>query len=283
MKNAGLGRGLGALLGDAAVHVPSSGSAVQLRLSEIEPNQSQPRKRFDESALADLAESIRQHGVLTPLLVRRLPSGAYQIIAGERRWRAARMAGLTTLPAVVHEADDRMSTELALIENLQREDLNPLEIAEGYRALVEEFGLTQEEVAGRVGKSRPAVANSLRLLALPRAVHDMLADGSLSEGHARTLLALPGRRAQETAAGKMIEGGMSVRQAEAYVKALLEKQKDEPRQSDKINYLADQEKELTERWGRKVSIAAGRKKGAVTIEFYDADDLEELISRLMGN
>lgn len=279
MKNAGLGRGLSALLGDAAVQVPSV-ATVQLRLSEIEPNQSQPRKHFDDSALAELAESIRLHGVLTPLLVRRLPSGAYQIIAGERRWRAARMAGLTVLPAVVHEADDRMATELALIENLQREDLNPLEIAEGYHALVEEYGLTQEEVAQRVGRSRPAVANALRLLALPLPVLDMLVEGSLTEGHARTLLALPGRREQEAAAAKMAEGGLSVRQAEAYVKTLLERQKDEPPR-EKINYLADHEKALSERWGRKITIASGRKKGSLTLEFYDADDLEALIARLL--
>lgn len=277
MKNTGLGKGLGALLGDAA-HQTAENDALFIRISQIEPNADQPRKSFDEEALTDLSESIRTHGVLTPLLVRRLPSGSYQIIAGERRWRAARMAGLNKLPAIVREADDRLATELALIENLQREDLNPVEIADGYRALVEEYGLTQEEVAARVGRSRPAVANTMRLLALPSSILIMLSEGRLTEGHARSLLSLPKRR-QEEAALKMADGAMTVRQAEAFVKTLTENEGEQKQKT--INYVAEHEKNLSDHWGRKINIIPGRKKGRVEIEFYDADDLETLVDRLL--
>ena len=278
MKNAGLGRGLGALLGDAAIRPPEN-STVELRVSEVEPNSGQPRKAFDQAALADLSESIRQHGVLTPLLVRRTPSGTYQIIAGERRWRAARAAGLTTVPAIVHDADDRRATELALIENLQREDLNPVEIAEGYKTLSDEYGLTQEEISERVGRSRPAVANAIRILSLPGPVLEMVREGRLSEGQARSLLPLSGRRAMEKTAGQMADGALTVRQGEALVRKLLtEPKKPKPKP---LRHVEDYERGLTERWGRKVTVSGGEKKGKIELEYYDARDLEELVTRLM--
>ena len=186
----GLGKGLGALLGDTSLQTQESGS-VYLPIAQVEPGLNQPRKQFDETALNDLADSIREHGIIQPLSVRRLSSGYYQIIAGERRWRAAKLAGLTEVPAVIMEADDRKVMELGLIENLQREDLNPMEEADGYLALKEEFGLTQEEIAQRMGKSRPAIANALRLTSLPVLLREMVVDGDLSAGHARALLALP--------------------------------------------------------------------------------------------
>ncbi|MCL2082158.1 MAG: ParB/RepB/Spo0J family partition protein [Oscillospiraceae bacterium] len=280
MTSKGLGKGLGALLGEGAA-MPGEG-AVMLRLSEIEPNESQPRKSFEPEPLSELADSIKTHGVISPLLVRRQPSGTYQIIAGERRWRAARMAGVTLLPAIVHEADDRQATELALIENLQREGLNPVEIAQGYRTLMEEYGLTQEEVSSQVGRSRSAVANTVRLLSLPQGVLQMLHEGKLSEGHVRPLLSLPEKR-REGAARRMEEQAMSVRQAEVYAKKLAEQlDKDTEEPKTPVNYLAGHEKQLSEKWGRKVSISAGRRKGKVELEFYDADDLEALVERLLA-
>jgi ParB family chromosome partitioning protein len=279
MKNSGLGRGLGALLGDAAIR-PSENSQLELRLSEVEPNAGQPRKMFDEKALAELAETIRQHGVFTPLLVRRMPSGSYQIIAGERRWRAARMAGLATVPAIVHDADDLRSAELALIENLQREDLNPVEIAEGYRMMAEEYGLTQEEISERVGRSRPAIANAIRILSLPVPVLDMVRSGRLSEGHGRILLPLSGRKSVVQAAAQMADGAMTVRQGEALVKKLLAEPK-KPKEKP-LRHVGEYEKTLAERWGRKVVVSGGPKKGKVELEYYDAKDLEDLVKRLMG-
>ena len=279
MKNTGLGRGLGALLGDAAIRPPENGT-VELRVSEVEPNSAQPRKNFDEASLSDLAESIRAHGVLTPLLVRRTPSGSYQIIAGERRWRAARAAGLTAVPAIVHDADDRRATELALIENLQREDLNPIEVAEGYRMLAEEYGLTQEDISERVGRSRPAVANAMRVLSLPDSVLDMVRGGRLSEGQARALLPLAGRKAMEKAAAQMADGALTVRQGEALVKKLLAEPK--AAKPKPLRHVEDYERGLSERWGRKVTVSGGAKKGRIELEYYDARDLENLVERLMG-
>ena len=279
MKNAGLGRGLTALLGDAAAR-PAENGTLELRLSEVEPNAGQPRKAFDEKALTELADSIRQYGVITPLLVRRMTSGSYQIIAGERRWRAARAAGLTTIPAIIHDADDLRSAELALIENLQREDLNPVETAEGYRMLAEEYGLTQEDISERVGRSRPAIANSIRILSLPEPVLEMVRGGRLSEGQARTLLPLSGRKSIAQTAAQMADGGMTVRQGEALVKKLLaepKKPKDPP-----LRHVDEYEKSLTSRWGRKVVVSGTAKKGKVEFEYYDAKDLEDLVLKLMG-
>lgn len=279
-KNAGLGRGLGALLGDDSLR-SAEGGRLSLRVAEVEPNTKQPRRVFDEEALVTLADSIRQHGVLQPLLVRRLPTGYYQIVAGERRWRAARLAGLSEVPAIVLEADDRKAAELALIENLQREDLNPLEEAEGFRVLTEEYGLTQEEAGARVGRSRPAVANSLRLLALPETVLSLVREGRLSAGHARALLSLPNAELMEKAAQMTIAQGLSVRQTEALCKKLQEQL---PAPKPKApNYLAEFEQSLSRQFGRKVSITANGQRGRLSMEFYDAMDLERLFSQLKMN
>jgi ParB family chromosome partitioning protein len=278
----GLGKGLGALLGDAAMDRESSSDKLLLPLSQIEPCASQPRKSFDDEALADLADSIREHGIIQPLTVRKLASGYYQIIAGERRWRAARMAGLSEVPALVIEADDRKAMELALIENLQREDLNPLEEAEGYRSLIESFSLTQEEAAERVGKSRSAVANAMRLLSLCDEVRKMLVDGALSAGHARALLPLSVQK-QKKAAEAVISSGLNVRQTEALVKKLSaegETEKKERPTSEFSIYANIAAESLTTTLGRTVKIVEGRKKGRVELEYYGVDDLNDLLEAL---
>ena len=279
----GLGRGLGALLGDAALQSQEGGS-ISLPISQVEPSLKQPRKRFEEEALQDLADSIRANGIIQPLTVRRLSSGYYQIIAGERRWRAAKLAGLTEVPAVIIEADDRKVMELGLIENLQREDLNPMEEALGYQALVQEYGLTQEEAAQQVGKSRPAVANALRLLALPDAIRALLEEGKLSAGHGRALLSVPDSTLQKKLAQKVVQEGLSVRQTEAMAKRLAqaaEEGEPAPRTADPMKLYRDAAaKELSQRWGRKVSITKGPKKGKVEFEFYNDEDLTELLDKL---
>ena len=277
----GLGRGLGALLGDAALQTQEGGS-VLLPIAQVEPGLKQPRKRFDQETLAALAESIRLHGILQPLTVRRLASGYYQIIAGERRWRAAKLAGLTEVPAVIIEADDRKTMELALIENLQREDLNPIEEANGYKSLMEDYGLTQEEAAQRVGKSRPAVANALRLLALPDPVCLLVEEGQLSAGHARAILAVPSGEAQMKLAKKVVADGLSVRQTEALAKRLAQGgQGAAAARSDELAiYDRAAEKDLGARLGRKVHIVRGRRKGKIELEYYDPDDLNALLDLL---
>lgn len=280
-RQRGLGRGLGALLGDTAV-TAQEGSAT-LSISLIQPNAAQPRKDFDPDSLSDLADSIREHGIIQPLTVRRLPDGYYQIIAGERRWRAARMAELDEIPVIIVEADDRRSMELALVENLQREDLGALEEAEGYRTLIEDYGLTQEEAAARVGKSRPTVANSLRLLGLTPAVLSLISEGKLTAGHARAVLQLPADSLREQAARQIVKKEMSVRQAEAYVKNLRE-EKDTAPDNDAgvvVNYIAEAEKSLAARLGRKVRIVTGRKKGRLELEYYGDDDLQTLLDSLL--
>ena len=278
----GLGRGLGALLGDAALQSQEGGS-LSLPIAQVEPGLKQPRKRFDQDALQDLADSIRTHGVIQPLTVRRLASGYYQIIAGERRWRAAKIAGLTEIPAVIIEADDRKVMELGLIENLQREDLNPVEEANGYKVLMDEYGLTQEEVAQRVGKSRPAVANALRLLALPDPVHQLLEEGKLSAGHARAILAAPTGELQKKLAQKVIAEDLSVRQTEALAKRLAAGEKEPsspPPGPDLSIYLRAAEKSLAARFGRKVNIISGKKKGKIELEYYNPEDLNTLLDLL---
>ena len=269
LKDRGLGKGLGALLGDDALQSQEGGS-LSLPISEVQPGLKQPRKRFDDESLADLADSIRTHGIIQPLTVRRLSSGYYQIIAGERRWRAAKLAGLHEVPAVIIEADDRTVMELGLIENLQREDLNPIEEANGYKVLMDEYGLTQDEVAQRVGKSRPAVANALRLLALPDAVHLLLEEGRLSAGHARAILSAPDKELQKRLAQKVVQDGLSVRQTEALAKRLAKAQDllDEepaPAVPDFSIYLRAAEQDLSSRFGRKVHIINGKKKGKVEL------------------
>lgn len=279
--NRGLGKGLGALLGDAVLKTDADDN-LYLPISQIETNANQPRKSFDEAALHDLADSIRTHGIIQPLTVRKLSSGYYQIIAGERRWRAARIAGLQQIPAIVIEADDRKVTELALIENLQREDLNPIEEAEGYKALMETYQMTQEEAAERVGKSRSAVANSLRLLGLCADVRKLLEDGKLSGGHARALLPLKAD-AQKQAAAAVIEHGLSVRQTEALAKKLSGKKKEKPvSPEDALNesYGKIAAQELSSALGRTCRIVSGKKKGRIELEYYGMDDLNDLLETL---
>ena len=277
----GLGRGLNALLGDPDLPEQNEGS-VSLPISQVEPGLNQPRKRFDEEALADLAESIRVHGIIQPLTVRRLASGYYQIIAGERRWRAAKAAGLQEVPAVIIEADDRKVMELGLIENLQREDLNPAEEARGYRTLMEEYGLTQEQVARQMGKSRPAITNTLRLLSLPGEIMALLEEGTLSAGHARAILGAPTAALQKEAAARVVKEGLSVRQTEALVKSLQKEKKEKPKAQgpDLSLYLGELEKDLAGRLGRKVKIAHKGKKGRIELEYYNEQDLETLLALL---
>lgn len=277
-KPSGLGRGLGALLGDDVLKAESTGS-LYLPISQVESCSSQPRKHFDEVSLAELADSIREHGIIQPLTVRKLASGYYQIIAGERRWRAARLAGLQEVPVIVMEADDRKAAELAMIENLQREDLNPIEEAAGFQSLMETYHMTQEEAASRVGKSRSAVANALRLLSLTPPVAKLVEEGKLSAGHARALLPLS-PALQENAAGAVISGGLSVRQTEALAKRLsLEKPEKAPAPKG-IDYAAEAQKELSSKLGRGVRIVTGRKKGRIELEYYGIDDLNDLLEAL---
>ena len=278
-KPSGLGRGLGALLGDDVLKTESTGN-LYLPISQVESCSSQPRKRFDEAALAELAESVREHGIIQPLTVRKLASGYYQIIAGERRWRAARIAGLSEVPAIVIEADDRKAAELAMIENLQREDLNPIEEAAGFQSLIDTYHMTQEEAAARVGKSRSAVTNALRLLNLAPAVRTMVEEDKLSAGHARALLTLS-PALQKQAADAIVKSGLSVRQAEQMAKQLSAKPK-EPKKptSDAVDYTAEAQKELSGKLGRGVKIVSGRKKGRIELEYYGLDDLNDLLEAL---
>lgn len=279
LQKSGLGRGLGALLGDDVLKTETSGT-FSLSISQVESCSSQPRKSFDEDALNDLADSIRRHGIIQPLTVRKLASGYYQIIAGERRWRAARMAGLSQVPVVVIEADDRKAAELAMIENLQREDLNPMEEAAGFQSLVQSYHMTQEEAAAAVGKSRSTVANALRLLTLSPAVKALVEDGSLSAGHARALLPLS-PELQESAARCVISGGLSVRQTEALAKKLSAEEKEpEAPPPEKVDYAAEAQKDLASHLGRGVKIVTGRKKGRIELEYYGVDDLNDLLEAL---
>lgn len=281
-KQRGLGRGLGALIDDFSPE-PGQETITKLPLQKVEPNPNQPRRSFDEEELQALADSIAEHGVLQPLAVRALDGGFYQIIAGERRWRAARMAGLDEVPVVVLDADDRTVMELALIENLQRQDLNPMEEAEGYRVLMEDYGLTQEQAAARVGKSRPAVTNALRLLALPDEVRAMVENGTLSAGHARAVLSLPSERLQKAAAQRIIALRLSVRQAEAMCKRMAAGEKTEkPKSELTVDYVGECEKALTKQLGRRVKIVSGKRKGRFELEFYGEDDLQRLYDALLS-
>lgn len=278
-KPSGLGRGLGALLGDDVMKTESSGS-LSLPISQVETCSSQPRKRFDDESLQELADSISQHGIIQPLTVRKLSSGYYQIIAGERRWRAARLAGLQEVPVIVIEADDRKAAELAMIENLQREDLNPMEEAAGFQSLIESYHMTQEEAAQRVGKSRSAVTNALRLLGLTPSVRKLVEESKLSAGHARALVPLS-PSLQESAANAIVSGGLSVRQTEALVKRLsAEKKEAQVKDPDEVDYLAEAQNELKARLCRGVKIVPGRKKGRIELEYYGVDDLNDLLDAL---
>ena len=277
----GLGKGLSALLGDDVIAAKDErASSLLLPISQVESCSTQPRKSFDAEALSDLADSIRVHGIIQPLTVRKLQSGYYQIIAGERRWRAARMAGLTQVPAVVIEADDRKAMELAMIENLQREDLNPMEEAEGYHTLMEQYGLTQEETSQRVGKSRSAVANALRLLNLCKEVRELVEEGKLTGGHARALVPLT-TDVQQKAAAIIVKDDLSVRQTELLVKKLTAEKPDKPaKDATSVDYAAEAARELGERLGRPCKIVTGKKKGRIELEYFGMDDLNALLEAL---
>ena len=277
----GLGKGLGALLGDFAEETAKKSPYQHLPLHKVEPNPHQPRQDFDETELQALADSITEHGILQPLTVRELTNGYYQIIAGERRWRAARLAGLQEIPAVIVEADDKKVMELALIENLQRQDLNPVEEALGYQSLMQDHGLTQEDAARRVGKSRPAVANALRLLQLPEEVLEMLRLGKLTAGHARAVLSIGSEKKQREAAQKIAALGLSVRQAELLCKNMDKAPAPEKIPSLAVDYIGECEKQLSKHLGRGVKIVSGKRKGRFELEFYGAEDLQNLLDALL--
>jgi ParB family chromosome partitioning protein len=281
-SNKGLGKGLGALLGDFSEEVVQESAYRELPIYKVEPNPDQPRREFDEEELTCLADSISVHGVIQPLTVREMPNGYFQIIAGERRWRAARMAGLSDVPVVVIEADDRKAMELALIENLQRQDLNPVEEALGYQTLMEEYGLTQEDTAQQVGKSRSAVANTLRLLSLTPEVLQLLKEGQITAGHARAILSLKSEKKQIEAAKKIIALALSVRQAETLCKNMTKESsvKKEP-EVFAVDYVAECEKQLSKQLGRGVKIINGKRKGKFELEFYGQEDLQVLLDALM--
>lgn len=280
-KQSGLGRGLSALLEDPNLEfTQQKGGVSTVALHKVEPNPLQPRREFDPEALQALADSITAHGMIQPLTVRELPGGYYQIIAGERRWRAARQAGLQEVPVLVVEADDRKVMELALVENLQREDLNPMEEAQGYRSLMEDYGLTQAEAAERVGRSRPAIANALRLLTLSEDLAELVRNGTLSPGHARALLGIKSEKLRKQAAQRIIALQLSVRQAETLCKN-LEKPKPETKEEPlTVDYVAECEKSLSRRLGRKVRIVNGKNKGRFELEFYGQEDLNRLLFAL---
>lgn len=275
----GLGTGLAALFGEDELDEQSE--LMTLPITKVEPRKDQPREYFDEAALQELADSIAQYGLIQPIVARRLPDGFYQIIAGERRWRASRMAGLAEIPVRVIEADDRTAAELALVENLQRENLNPIEEAKGYKTLIEVYGLTQEETAKSVGRSRPAITNSMRLLSLSEDVLRLVEDGKLSAGHARALIPITDEKTQLDAANEVISKSLSVRKTEALAARLTKepKEKSEPAKPF-VDYSAEVEKELGEILGRRVHLVSGKKNGRIEIEFYGADDRENLIERL---
>ena len=275
-----LGAGLSALFG--AEENLLEEEPVTLPISRVEPKKDQPRRDFDPAGIQELAESIKDYGLIQPITVRPLEKGYYQIIAGERRWRAAREAGLTEVPVRIIQADDKLAMELALVENLQREDLNPIEEAAGYQKLMDEYGLTQEEVAGRVQKSRPTVANALRLLGLTEEVRKLVEVSALSAGHARALLALKDPELQEKAAAEVVSRQLSVRQTEALCASLLRQQQEKPEKTGvTVNYVQEAEKRLTDALGRGVKFVGGQKKGRIALEFYSADDREALMDALM--
>ncbi len=272
-KKRGLGKGLDAIF--AENETESEHPAIMLKTTELEPNRSQPRRSFPEEAMRELADSILQHGILQPLLVRPIPGGGYQIVAGERRWRAARMAGVEEVPAVVKDMTDAQVMEYALVENLQREDLNPLEEAQGFRTLMDTCKFTQDEVAKTVGKSRPAVANALRLLNLPPEIQKMVEKGEISAGHARCLLSFPDAESMRAAA-ESARKGASVRELERMARKAKERPKPE-HQKNRIRYYEEAELSLKEHLGRKVRVSGTKKRGLLQIEFYGAEDLADLI------
>ncbi len=277
-KQSGLGKGLNALMLENSVD--SLASPKTLSINEIIPNKDQPRKTFDEGALQELADSITQHGVLQPLLVRPLPAGGYQLVAGERRWRASRMAGLKEVPVIIKELSDIETMEIAIIENLQREDLNPIEEAEGLQALIDRCGFTQEEVATSVGKSRPAIANSLRLLKLPLEIRDMTRNGKISAGHARALLAFDNEAIMLEVSQNIVNNNLTVRDVERLAKTSTRSPRNTSSRHRRDSFYDEVELSLTEALGRKVKVYNGRDRGTLEIEFYSADDLKEIANKL---
>lgn len=280
-KKGGLGKGLDALFKDNEAEI--SGSLMQLRVSDVEPNKDQPREKFDEQALSELSDSIREHGVLQPIVVRAIPGGSYQIIAGERRWRACRQAGITEIPAVIIEAEDSKVMEIALIENLQRQDLSILEEAQGYKTLMENYKMTQEQVAKRVGKSRPVVANAMRLLSLPPRVLDELAQGEISAGHARVLAGIEDEDRIDALLSRVITEGLTVRQLEKLskeesAKAPKPEKKEESAWGD--SWYKEVELSLRDTLGRKVKVSKKGKTGTLEIQFYSREELEDIAARL---
>lgn len=277
-KKSGLGRGFDAIFADNSVEDISTGnSTTKVKLLDIEPNREQPRKQFDEEALAELSDSIAQHGVLQPLLVRPMPDGGYQLVAGERRWRASRMAGLTEVPVVIRDLTDAQVAELALVENLQRENLNPLEEANGYKELSDKFGYTQEKISEIVGKSRSAVANALRLLNLPEGVQELVLNGKLTTGHAKAILTLEDDKLKTDLAKLVVASDLSVRETERFARNMAK----EPSKGKKVKkrnpYYDEAELALSEVLGRSVKITKSSKKGSLEIEFFDDADLKKLL------
>ena len=284
-KTGGLGKGISALIPESSekkVEIKPEGAINTLKLTQIEPNPDQPRKVFDDEKLAALADSVKEHGILQPIVVRKNENGLYTIIAGERRWRAARMAKLKEVPVIIKDFDEKTVMEVSLIENLQREDLNPIEEALGYERLLKEFGLTQEEIAAKVGKSRPAVANTMRILALSEPVRRLVEQLELSAGHGRALLGIEDAKLQEETAYIIIERDWSVRQTENYVNQLAKEKKEKPEEKPgKINVAkAELEERLGNLLGTKVTIKQGKNKGRIEIEFYDKDSLEKIVNKL---
>lgn len=278
VKKSGLGRGFDAIFADNSVEDISTGnSTTKVKLLDIEPNREQPRKQFDEEALSELSDSIAQHGVLQPLLVRPMPDGGYQLVAGERRWRASRMAGLTEVPVVIRDLTDAQVAELALVENLQRENLNPLEEANGYKELSDKFGYTQEKISEIVGKSRPSIANALRLLNLPEDVQEMVSNGSLSMGHARAILSLEDDKMKTDLAKLVIQNDLSVRETERIARNMVKEAPKKSKAKKRNPYYDEAELALSEVLGRKVKITKSSKKGALEIEFFDDADLKKLL------
>ena len=281
-RDSGLGRGLSALLGEAALE-PEQQGVTQLPIEKEQPNAAQPRKFFAPESISDLADSIRIHGILQPISVRLLASGYYQIISGERRWRAAREAGVSEVPVLIVEADDKKAMELGLIENLQREDLNPMEEALGYQTLISEYGMTQEAVARQVGKSRPAIANALRLLSLPEDLKALVEENKLTAGHARAILSLNDEEARWALAQQIMDKALSVRQAEDIAKRLNQTPKTpETPQKDpnQVDYAALAARDLGDHLGRKVKIISGKRKGRLELEYYGVEDLNDLLDAL---
>lgn len=280
MAKGGLGAGLDTLFSDNTNEVQVKKT---LRTSEIEPNRDQPRKFFSDEAITALADSIREHGMLQPILVRPMATGGYQIVAGERRWRAARMLGLDEVPVNIRELSDIEAMQIAIIENLQRENLNPVEEANGYNELIEKYGMTQDKVAKMVGRSRSAIANAVRLLTLPVPVLKMLENGELSAGHAKALLGFDNQEMLLEVAQRAADGGLTVRQVERLVQKAAEAVDDVPKTNKKIDtYFREMELSLNESLGRKVKIDYGKDKGALILEFYDKDDLKAIADRLTG-